>query len=192
MSKKIIASSIIIVLIFTITFSFMRLSNGVNISARGREDISYPITLFRQDDMLWQNDKLGTSDYIMKKSGCVTSCIATALSQNMNEITPGELNRIFSENSVYDANGNLQWKKLESLGYQTEVLSTVSEAEIYTYLKNCQFPIIRVRVNGFGSFHYVLIVGIEKGEYICMDPLKDHLVPLSSYWSRVYAVRVIY
>lgn len=193
MSKKIIASLIIIVLILVIACSFIRLHNGVIISAKGKDDISYPVTLFRQDDALWQNDKLGSSDYIMKKSGCVTSCIASAVSGGLNEIiTPGELNKTFSENAVYDAKGNLQWQALENLGYRADVLSSVSEDEIYNYLKNSQFPIIRVRVNGFGSFHYVLIVGIEKGEYICMDPLKDSLVPLSSYGSRVYAVRVVY
>ncbi len=193
MLKKIITTSIIFILILILTFSFLRFRNGTQVSANGRENISHPITAFRQDDARWSTDTLGISSYTMEKSGCITTCIASAVSRGLDEITtPGELNKVFSENNVYDSQGNLMWQKLENLGYKADVLTRVSEEEIYNYLKNCQFPVLRVRVNGFGSFHYILVVGIENGEYICMDPLKDNLTPLSDYWNRVYAVRVVY
>lgn len=189
--KKIIFIAFIIILCLS-AFSFFNSRKGTQISAKGRDNLSYPITAFRQDDAQWANDTLGNSNYTMEKSGCITTCIATAVSKGLDDTTPGELNTLFSENNVYDKDGNLQWQQLKSLGYSADVLKSVSEKDIYTYLKNCQLPIVRVRVNGFGSFHYVLIVGVEDGEYICMDPLKDNLTKLSDYKNRVYAVRVVY
>ena len=47
-------------------------------------------------------------------------------------------------------------------------------------------------MHGLGSFHYVLIVGSEDGEYVCIDPLEDGLTRLSDYLNRVYAVRVVW
>lgn len=190
--RKIAIIALVIIALFLSAFTFFTFRNGTQISAKSKDDISYPITAFRQDDARWGTDTLGFSEYTMKKSGCVTTCIASALSRGMDEITPGSLNRLFSENDVYDARGNLQWQELKKLGYNADVLTEFSEDTIYNYLRNCQFPIARVRVNGIGSFHYVLIVGIENGEYICMDPLEDNLTPLSDYWSKVYAVRVVY
>ncbi len=190
--RKFVLLILIIIALLLSAFAFLIFRNGTQISAEGKENIAYPITSFRQDDARWHSDALGNSDYTMEKSGCITTCIASAVSCGLDEVTPGDLNKIFSENSVYDAEGNLEWQKLENIGYRADVLPSVSSDEIYNYLKNCQFPILRVRVNGFGSFHYVLVVGIENGEYICMDPLKDSLTPLSDYWNRVYAVRVVY
>ncbi|MBQ8541517.1 MAG: C39 family peptidase [Clostridia bacterium] len=193
MSKvKFIIPILILVVLLLSAFVFLHFRGATVISADGREDISFPITQFCQDDARWSSDKLGASRYTMKTSGCITTSIATALSRGLDEITPGELNKAFSENGVYDTDGNIQWAKLDALGYKADVLSEVSEDEIYANLKNGQFPIVRVRVNGTGNFHYVLIVGVENGEYICMDPLKDELTPLSAYLNKVYAVRVVY
>ncbi len=186
--------SIIILVIICLVFSafiFFRLRNGVTVSARNRDDISYRITQHRQDNSEYADDFLGNSNFTMKSSGCLTTCISSALSTN-NRIFPGELNKLFSSNGVYDKNGNLQWSQLEKLGYKADVLSTVSEDAIYSYLQKGQFPIVRVRVNGFGNFHYVLIVGVKNGEYICMDPLKDNLTTLSDYFNKVYAIRVVH
>lgn len=189
--KCILVFLIILILLLTL-FVFLRFNNSTAISADGRKDISFLVTAFRQDDARWANDTLGNSKFTMKSSGCITTAIASAVTKGLNEITPGDLNRLFSENNVYDNNGNLQWSQLEALNYRADVLHEISEDEIYNYLKNGQFPIVRVRVNGVGSFHYVLIVGVENGNYICMDPLKDTLAPLSDYLNRVYAVRVVY
>lgn len=193
MSKaKFIIPILILVILLLSAFVFLHFRGATTISADDREDIYYPVTQFRQDDARWGSDKLGASRYTMKTSGCITTSVATAVSCGLDEITPGELNKAFSENGVYDKDGNIQWAKLDALGYKADVLAEVSEEDIYTYLKNCQFPIVRVRVNGTGNFHYVLIVGVENSEYICMDPLKDELTPLSEYLNKVYAVRVVY
>lgn len=59
-------------------------------------------------------------------------------------------------------------------------------------LEEGYFPIVRVRMKGFGSFHYVLIVGSENGDYVCIDPLEDEMTTLSDYAGRVYAVRCVW
>ena len=68
------------------------------------------------------------------------------------------------------------------------------KAVSYTHLAKRIFPIVRVRVNGSGSFHYVLIVNSDGKEFRCMDPMNpsDSLVPLSDFGNCIYAVRYIY
>lgn len=64
--------------------------------------------LFTQDDPAWAADTLGTSSYTMASSGCLTTCIASIQNQS-----PGEMNRRLSDQSAYDAEGNLLWEELE-------------------------------------------------------------------------------
>ena len=40
--------------------------------------------------------------------------------------------------------------------------------------------------------HFILIIGAEDGEYVCMDPLKDELTKLSDYSNRIYSVRCVW
>ena len=153
------------------------------------------IVLFRQDDERWAEDKLGSSDYSMQKSGCLVTCIAAALSMNGETVTPESLNELFSSGGVYDSEGNLQWETLRQLDggntFDAEVYPAVSEEILHDCLERGKFPIARVRMRGIGNFHYVLIVKFEDGKYFCMDPLEDELQPLSHYGNRVYAIRCV-
>lgn len=185
--KPIIISLLCIALVLTACFVVLRFRGSTVIKSTHREDISLNAALLRQDDKLWAEDTLGTSSYTMKKSGCLTTCIASALNTS-----PADLNRLFSDNKVYDSNGNIQWDKIRQLGYSVEVYTAVSEEDIYYHLKEGHYPIVRVRVNGMGNFHYVLITGVENDDYICMDPLKNEYTKLSSYLNRVYALRIVY
>ena len=108
---------------------------------------------------------------------------------------PGELNRYLSQNHVYDSQGNLQWEQLNRLeSFQAEVRDEVSAEVIEEYLRMGNYPIVRVRMNGYGSFHYVLIISSRDGMFYCMDPLStdEKTVPLSKYNNRVYAIRCVY
>lgn len=187
----IIFFAVIIVLAFAL-FCF-RVRHGVVVKTDRAEVISNEVTAYRQDDERWAKDTLGNSSFTMKSSGCLVTCIASALSmERTQEVTPGELNRIFSENNVYDSEGNMQWSALEKIGgYSVNVYSDVDEQVIYQWLSEGHYPIVRVRVSGIGNWHYVLVVGLEDQEYICMDPLKNELTRLSQYLNRVYAVRVV-
>ena len=171
-------------------FLALRLRGSVVVRSGAAQLAVGEAAAYRQDDPIWADDTLGDSDFTMRSSGCLVTCVASAVSMETgNEVTPGALNIIFSENQVYDSEGNIQWAAIE--GYSTDVFQEVSEAEIAQCLAVGHYPIVRVRMHGLGNFHYVLIVGTQDGDFICMDPLEDGLTKLSRYWNRVYAVRVV-
>lgn len=175
-------------------FLFFRLRGGVIVKPDQAKVSSGEVIAYRQDDETWATDLLGDSQFTMKSSGCLVTCISSAVSMETGvEITPRALNDTFSKNRVYDSEGNIQWAAIEKTeGYSAEVFQEVSETEIAQCLAYGHYPIVRVRMHGIGNLHYVLIVGVEDGKYICMDPLEDKLTKLSRYWNRVYAVRVVY
>ena len=125
----------------------------------------------------------------MADSGCLVTCLCCAMSmQNIMQITPKELNRLLSEQHGYDTESNLQWEILEKLT-ETEVI--FDNADISALLYDGIYPVVRVRMYGIGSFHYVLIVGSQDDTYVCIDPLQEEnvLVSLGNYGNRIYAVR---
>ena len=156
-----------------------------------REDVFYS-----QKDARWAEEKLGNSRFAMRGSGCLVCCIAASLQlQGREEEDPGRLNQMLSHEGGYDEEGNLQWDKLSQIDGRIAVerCKTVNVADIQESLASGRFPIVRVRINGVGSVHYVLIVGAKDGEYWCMDPLSESgkAVPLSAFGNRVYAVRYV-
>ena len=171
----------------------MRVHNGVKVAPSMEYPVKESTVMYRQDDEKWAKDTLGESSYHMKGSGCLVSCIAAAVSNGGETITPGELNAFFSENGVYDKEGNIQWGKISEMeGYQVEVFNNPSNESIEQCLQNGNYPIVRIRVHKIGNYHYVLVVGTKQGDYICMDPLEDELTTLSSYGKRVYTVRCVW
>lgn len=189
-----IAAVILFSFLIAGAFLCFRLRGGVQVRPSRdnvREDAD--IVFYRQDDARWAEDKLGDSEYTMRSSGCLVSCIASALSmEGAAEETPGTLNKKFSAGKVYDGEGNLQWGQLAGQReYQVDVYEAVSSDQIDACLKEGHFPIVRVRMYAFGNVHYVLIVGAEDGAYLCMDPLRDELTKLSAYGNRVYALRCV-
>lgn len=183
------------VLLIVGSFLFFRLRNGVQIKPPQDKDIwsDREIIFYRQDDERWGEDRLGNSRYTMQSSGCLVSSIASALSMESGaEETPGALNRKLSDSQVYDTEGNLQWGSLSALGdYRVDVYQEVSSDIIEDCLSEGRYPIVRVRMYALGNIHYILIVGLQDGEYLCMDPLQDKLMKLSSYGNRVYVVRCV-
>lgn len=191
--KITICVSVLCILCIVGGLTFFRLRNGVRINFTEHFDLANTVTSYRQDDEVWAADRLGDSAYTMKSSGCLVTCIASAVSVNGETVTPSELNALFSENAVYDNEGNLQWYRLAELdGYHVNVYPNVSTTAIQQCLEDGHYPIVRVRMHGIGNHHYVLIVGTENGEYMCMDPLRDELTKLSDYWGLVYAVRCVW
>lgn len=170
-------------------FIMLRFRGSVKVHPDKDISVTDNIKLYRQDNSSWAEDYLGDSSFIMKKSGCLVTCIASVL-----DITPKTLNEKFSKNHVYDSEGNLLWNRISNLNdnYKVEVYSEVSEEILMNCLENGRFPIVRVRMYEFGNFHYVLIVKAEDGVFYCMDPLRDELTPLTVYGNRVYAVRCVY
>lgn len=184
---------IICVLFITGSLLFLRVRHGVRVKPDKSNELTNSVIQYRQDEEDWAMDVLGDSAYTMKSSGCLVTCIAAAISAGGEPVTPGELNTLFSENEVYDSEGNIQWSNLADLeGYHVEVYGDVSEKDIAQCLLDGHYPIVRVRMRGIGNYHYVLIVGTDDGEYLCMDPLQDDMTRLSDYFGLVYAVRCVW
>ena len=191
------ACSVIVLLagIVIIVLGFMLLRfRGSTVVHAGEMISSNPkIVFYRQDDERWAAETMGDSAYTLAESGCLVSCFDSAVTLMGNVKTPYSLYEMFSGQNVFDAEGNLLWDNLRNTGeYEAEVFGSVTEELLTSLLKEGKYPIVRVRMYGLGNFHYVLIVKAEAGEYYCMDPLRDGLVPLSLYGNRVYAVRCVY
>ena len=191
-SKEIFLLGVILFLVFLLCiYSFI--TGSRNTRVMGKFEASMPVVLYRQDDARWADDLLGNSPHNMADSGCLVSCIASAVSTEDSPITPGELNTLFSGNEVYDSAGNIQWAMVEKIeGYHTKIYDSSSGEIIEACLQDEKYPIVRVRINGIGSYHYILIVGCKQGDYVCMDPAKDELTTLSQYGSKVYAIRCVW
>lgn len=162
----------------------------------GRETV-----FFSQRDESWAEDKLGTSSYTMRGSGCLVTCIASALRmqqtpvEGVEPLTPKTLNAALSDAGAYDGQGNLIWDVMDAaLLLESDRISDATSERIDRYLAGGIYPIVRVRVRGLGGSHFVLITGAADGDYLCMDPAKRDasLVPLSKYADRIYAIRCVY
>ena len=159
--------------------------------------------IFRQKDDRWKDDALGDSAYHMADSGCLTCCVAAALQMQQisvdglpEDADAGAVNQFFSEQGVYDGQGNLQWDVLEQVTgvpVLRQDAAELPEGALDEYLADGCFPIVRVKMPKSGSTHYELLTGSEDGTYQCMDPLqkKEQTVPLSDFHNQIYAVRVL-
>lgn len=180
--------------LFAALFIAYKLINRNGIIYHSKTDISPKnVVYYCQFDERWADDNLGTSKYKMRDSGCLVSCIAAAEKmQGIANTDPGKLNKEFSEHLVYDGEGNLQWEEFENsiISVTRKDASEVTAKALDTLLLNGVYPIARVKLS-YGVGHYVLIVGSENGEYLCMDPLKEKQepVPLSEFGDKIYFFR---
>lgn len=174
-------------------FPKLRFRGSVTVHAGEEIEPGAEIAFFRQDDERWAQERLGDSDFTMKSSGCLVCCITSALVMGGKiQETPYEVNRRFSQQGVYDSQGNIVWDHLRrSEGCEVEIFGTGDEKLLSECLQKGKYPIVRVRVNGTGNFHYVLITGAHEGEFYCMDPMKDGERSLAEYGNRIYAVRLV-
>jgi len=151
---------------------------------------------YGQKDPRWVDLHLGTSPYTMEHSGCLVCCIAASLEmQGRAPQSPDAWIAALTSAGAFDSAGNLLWENLSAVDGEisAERCDHTDGQEIMEQLQAGRYPIVRVRVNGLGSFHYVLIAGAADGSFQCMDPLsgREELVPLSGFGSRVYAVRYV-
>lgn len=167
---------------------------GVVVKCNSDFPVNEKLVAYRQDDDAWKNDKIGESKYTMGSSGCIITSIATALSSTSVAMDPGAMNKFLSKNNAFDEAGNLQWGRIDEInGLYADVYSDVSSGIIDNCLAASHYPIIKIhRKSIFSYHHYVLIIGTENGEYVCMDPLQDHLTRLSDYNDKIYAIRCVY
>ena len=198
--RKAILILIFILILFIAVFSLFLTYKLINRSGREfHPSVDIPprnVVYFCQFDEDWAEDTLGSSKYKMSDSGCLVSCIAAAMQmQGYGKTTPGELNRLFSDNACYDEEGNLQWEKAEKvleLRVTRKMSAEVSSKELDRLLTNGIYPIARVNLP-YGVGHFVLITGSQNGGYICMDPLNENGKPveLSYFGDKIFFVRYL-
>ena len=193
--KIIIFVAVVLVLILgLVAFVKIKDRHGVVVKSTADFPVNEKLVAYRQDNPEWKADKIGNSKYDMEGSGCVITSIATAISDSEAAMTPGDLNNYFGENNVFDEEGNIQWGKIDELdGFYADVYTEKSADIIDRCLAAGHYPIVKIHRNTLFSYHhYVLIIGAENGDYICMDPLQDSLTKLSDYKNKIYAIRCVY
>lgn len=190
MKRKTIITIIIMLILLGFTFEVYKMRGGEWISATQEYDVPKALECYSQKDDTWKNDTLGDSKYTLESSGCLVSCMASIYSMEQQmRMTPQGLNQLFSEKEIYN-DGNVTWEKLSELGIKVELINQGFDSKmIEEYLEKGSYPIVRVEVPIICKAHYVLIVGAKDGHFLCMDPLDDHIVSLSKYWNRIYAIR---
>ncbi len=176
--------------------------SGIKLEA-GTDYMIDNVVYYYQKDSRWKDDPLGTSQYHMGDSGCLVCCLAAEINMQQieidgfnTELDPKTLNSFFSQNNVYDSEGNIQWAVLENAIGKNVVLKDASELEnneIQKLIESGCFPVVMVKMPKSGSLHFVLIVSCKDGDFICMDPMNKDLkpVPLSYFNNTIYSVRYI-
>ena len=176
-NKLLIAISVFILLaILSVTALCLYRDRNAKTINSSEEITSNPIAFYQKDD-IWKNDFLGNSEYHMGDSGCLTTCIASQLLIN----------------NVYDSEGNLQWDIAGSvlkIKYIRKETSEISESELETLIKNRIYPIVSVKMPKSGNYHFVLLVGSDEKNFLCMDPLNKYneIVSLSEFGNKIYSV----
>ena len=150
---------------------------------------------YLQKDEEWAADPLGESRFTMGSSGCLVTCLATLFDLYGKSVTPGELNRLFAEQGVYNASGDVIWGNISSVYPEAmvTVYKTVDEQAIEAALDQQQYPLVRVKNLGDGYWHWVLLLGSGDDGYLCMDPLysEKEARPLSAHGNTVYSWRLV-
>lgn len=201
-SKKriiILVSAVIVFVLLAIAALYLYKNRNAETIYPSSEIMTENIAVFYQKDDRWKDDPLGNSEYHMGDSGCLTTCIASQLlMQNISvdeipDITPAALNKFFSDNNVYDSEGDLQWDaagKSLNVDFISKETSEITENELENLIGNNVYPIVCVK-RPSGNYHFVLLAGSDKNSFLCMDPLdKDNgIVPLSYYDNKIYSVR---
>ena len=201
---KVVLAGCVVVCVSGAVFWKLR-NQGMDKAVAIKPEKDYPIgkvTGYCQKDEEWKENTLGKSVYRMGGSGCLVSCIASGLSSQWENygigkvITAGELNQLFGEMEVYNQQGEIIWKRVEEALPEAKVLvpASVEGDEIEELLAQGCYPAVKVKINGEGTAHWVLLVGSEDGEYLCMDPLEEDggVVPLSRHGGVVYRMRCVY
>lgn len=166
---------------------------GITLKTDETFDYSSEVGYFLQMDPKWASAKLGTSNFTLAQQGCTITDVAMVLNYLGYKTNPALLNQQFTENSLYDEDGNLLWFKLEDLyPVQYKHRRVFSSKTIEKNLRNEILPIVKVKLAEGDFDHWVLIVGADGEDFLVMDPLnKNKTVTKLSDYGKVYAYRAI-
>ena len=198
--KKIVIIVVIAVIIIAAGFSAVYIYKNRNAKTiTPASEITKNVTAFYQKDRLWKDDNLGESEYKMGDSGCLVTCISSMIvMQNINvydiyPIDPKTVNEYFSENEVYDSEGNLDWDmagNVLDVKFVRKETSDITNSDLENLLENDIYPIVCVKMPSSGNYHFVLLVGADENSFLCMDPLNENgeAVSLSEFDNKIYSV----
>jgi hypothetical protein len=151
------------------------------------------VSIFMQNDERWAGDSLGGSRYTMGGSGCLVSALASASKYYGIDTDPGQLNKIFTQKAVYTDSGDVIWyminRAVPALDYRYQ--RTFGRNRIQKDLEEGLLPVVRVRYRGSGIYHWVLIIGSDKDDFLIMDPLSREIITLGMH-GRVYQYCVLF
>lgn len=170
---------------------------GKQVSASESHNIQLAITKFYQNDPEWGSDKIGSTSYNLKSSGCLVSLVAVVLDQLGYQVTPGSLNRQFNQNGIYTEEGFIYWDYIKKIYPSVTSLlynHTVSADFVLEVLKKGRLPIVKIKSVETGGVHWVLIKGIEKEAYVIFDPYKrkNSLPDKLSFHGKILSLRILF
>jgi hypothetical protein len=123
---------------------------------------------FSQNNLIWKNDKLGSSSLTIGNYGCTTSCISTGGTWFGEIITPKEL---ASVKTLYTQSGLIIWKQIENIYEKMKFFYryyTFNEAVIDEFLITNPNSVVLLNVNN--RKHWVLALKKTASGYLCSDP----------------------
>ncbi len=96
---------------------------------------AYP--LFKQAGQSYSNDKMGSTDKLIRSNGCTMVCVSMILNQigakiNNKDVEPGSLNKWLGQNGGYTAEANFVWTSVSKFGLKFKGKTTKS-SEIKQY-----------------------------------------------------------
>ncbi|KAL9648924.1 hypothetical protein ABK040_008304 [Willaertia magna] len=127
----------------------------------------YP--LFKQCDNAWSGNRMGRSNIILCREGCVVSSISMALAGtgkfiNGQSANPARLNAWLTNNGGYVYPNHFIWSSVDRLGLIHE-RSTSNRADIRASICAGKVVILTVKNGG----HYVLATGVGNGVFFVND-----------------------
>lgn len=198
MRKPILIIGIAVTLVIAALFLWKITDRGEGKLVKAVPERSYPITdvaFFLQNDLQWADDTLGASHFKMAGSGCLVSCIASSLCAQGIDTDPGRLNKIFTDNDVYNSEGEVLWNNISKAFPEARVTipANTDAANLEKAVEEDLLPIVKVKYKGTGYQHWVLLIGANEGGYLCMDPLNPDKepLPLSEHDEVVYRYRIV-
>lgn len=147
---------------------------------------------FSQRDLKWKNDRHGTSNSTIGKTGCTISCAAMLLNYFGTSITPKELDDKLTANRGYAQGNLLIWSAITRLFPKVKHVGRYAKYDnrVVKGLVNDGVPVmVEVKADVIGSplgRHWVLFIGSQK----CIDPWTSLIESTAKYTPTGYSVYV--
>lgn len=190
-----LASILLITLVIVAAYGARVISIRANgLELRASKDFEVvDIKYFLQNDPEWGGDLIGGTNRTMGGSGCLITCVASAIDHLGTPATPGEVNRKLTGVDGYQG-ADLIWYKINEAYPEIdyEYTRVFSSSGLERDLENGLLPIVNVKLNGSGASHWLLIIGAKDREFLAYDPLNPDKEPIMlSRHGNVYSYRVL-